>query len=132
MSENEFKLNYLHICDTAFLSKNDKVNIVGIFNKINTDGFPAVSPKFSIITNITGPMGNYREKVNIVSPSGEKIMKVDKEVKIEKGRTLNLFVDCFNILFPEDGEYKIEVFIDDEPLDVDDNIKLIVRKKQYG
>lgn len=69
------KLNFLHVCDQVLISEG-KASIINIFNEIKTSGFPAIHPKFAIITNVSGKPGNYTQKMELVSEGGNSVVSV--------------------------------------------------------
>jgi hypothetical protein len=109
---NNMKLNFLHICENAFVDKKERLSVINIFEGISSEGFPAVSSRFSIVTNISGELKKYEQKIEIISPKGKKIMEVRKGVET-KGIS-NFIANLTNIVFPEAGEYKIKIYINEE------------------
>jgi len=108
------RLNFLHTCDQAMLSNDGKVSIIGLFQNINTRSLPAAHPMFSVVTNIVGEPGKYKQTIAIVPPSNDSpIASVSGESTIKKSGGGNIFVANFiNTLFKEGGRYFIEVSIE--------------------
>ncbi len=124
----DVKLNFVHVCDQVLISEG-KASIISIFDEIRTTNFPAVHPKFSIISNISGKLGNYMQIIEILTPSGSKLAMVSGQSKIEKDGGKNNFIANFvNFIFPEEGKYKIVVKIGDDILNKDNDTYILVRK----
>ena len=111
---SKFKLDFLHICDQVIVDQDKKISIIGIFNKIKAFGFPAIHPKFSIFTKISGAIGAYKQRIEIISTENNTPMASvigDFEIKNSEG---SIFIGNFiNMLFPVEGKYKIKIYIDD-------------------
>ena len=122
------KLNFLHICETAFLTKDsNNLNIIGIFDSVNTQGFPAVHPRFVIVANIT-PEESGKHVVNVSIASGlKKIFEVNLPYDRPEKR-IQIIQNFVNFSFPEEGVYNVQVSIDGQILGSSD----LTIKKIYG
>lgn len=106
------KLNFLHVCENAFVAQDGKMSIIGIFNQIKASNFPAAYPKLSIVSSISGAIGDYLEVIEIVSPRAEVIARVENNIKIQKeGGAANLIAGFINLVFIIDGKYTIRIKI---------------------
>lgn len=114
------KLEFAHICDTAFATENTKnLNIIGIFEKINASNFPVVHPSFSLVAGTKGEPGIHRKKFKIINKDNGNIIveTQDSEFVITEGTDKGYFANKFmGVVFPEAGNYKIEIIIDDNPV----------------
>ena len=109
------KLNFLHVCENVLISQDKKISVIGIFNKLLTRGWPAIHPKFSVVTNVSAPPKEYTEVVEIISPEDKTIAKVGNKIVINKeGQSNNFVANFVNTIFPIEGKYKIKVSIDDK------------------
>ena len=123
------KLNFVHVCENAFLSNDGKLNIIGIFNKIITPEFPFVHPKFFIVTSISGAPAKYMENIEIISNDNDKILNIQKEISINKeGESANFIAQFIGVPFAEEGTYEIKVSINGDVVKKGDFI--ILRKKE--
>ncbi|MDD4804051.1 MAG: hypothetical protein PHN69_02660 [Candidatus Pacebacteria bacterium] len=120
---NEFKLNYLHICDIAFLSENKKANIIGIFKVIYSSTFPMAYPKFSVIISLdTNPIitkGNHKLQLKLIRMSDGKennqIVNVDFEVSTDQNE-INFIVDIVNSIFEKQDKYNLITYVDNKEI----------------
>jgi len=107
------KLNFLHICDTAFLSNNGNLNIIGIFEKILAAKLPATHPRLTIVANIGGLAGEHNFEIKIVSPKGKEIVKINGGFTLPKtGDNFGLINSVGNLKIEEKGVYRVEVSAD--------------------
>src|SRR5690349_13528559 len=112
----QYEVNFLHVCDSAFFSEDKKLNVIGVFGRVTTEGFPAANPRFSIVVNLTGDLSNVVRKLEMVSPSGGTVATIiapAKPLGIGDQKSTNWIVNLIGIIFPEPGSYKILVKIDD-------------------
>lgn len=111
-------LNFGHLCDMAFFSQEGKLNVIGVFKVIGVRQLPVVHPRLSIVLNLT-LSEPAKLKVQILKrETGETIAKLEAQLeqnkKDDKEREVNFVSDFNNVKFEEEGEYKVEVWIDDE------------------
>lgn len=106
------------ICDNAFSTEGSgKLNIIGIFENINSVGFPATHPTMSFVLVLSGePNKEFSYYFNIQDPSGEVI--VDKKDEAAKARfgingRVQLIYNVLNVKIPKEGKYTVNLFIDD-------------------
>lgn len=114
------KLLYALLCDSAFLSIDKKVNIIGVFETINAQKFPVTHPKFVIVGSISPTKRKFKMKLNISSGKEDAPVISDfqeREVNLpEDGRkqNFNFIVEVINANFAHPGGYKVEITIDKE------------------
>ncbi len=120
------KLNFLHVCENAFVSQDGKLSVVGIFNQIKAANFPAAHPKLSIVSSFAGDAGNYSEIIEIVSPTGEIIARAENnEIGIEKsGGSANFIANFIGLVFSLEGKYIIRAKVNGNVLNEDNFILL--------
>lgn len=121
----DVKLNFLHICENAFVSQDKKLSVINIFNQIRASNFPAAHPKFSIVTNISGIEGEYSEVVEIIAPNGEIVARAENnKMIIQKDGAANFIANFIGVVFPVDGKYKIVVKVNNILVDEENFILL--------
>lgn len=116
------KLNFLHICENAFTDEKGRLSVINIFDEIRSKGLPAIHSRFSIVSNISGELREYKQKIKIISPSNKEIVGVEGDIKTT-GKN-NFIVNFLNVVFPEIGKYQIQIFVNDEQLPNDFYIEL--------
>lgn len=111
------KLNFAHLCDNAFLSKEGKINIIGVFEEIYTSQIPDLNNKmfhsFFIVTNFTVLAGEYIQKIVIKRNDNKEEIFTSPEMKrgIEKDGEIG-FIGNFGVVFPIYGEYTVEIYLE--------------------
>lgn len=55
------KLNFLHLCDYAFISEAGKLNLIGLFKVINIQRFPGGVIKFHLVGSLRTPKDIFGE-----------------------------------------------------------------------
>lgn len=103
------KLNFLIVCESAFLADISKnLNLINVFDTISTNGFPASHPKFSVATSFETTSGSHKETL-IIKKGIIEIIKTENSFVGDKHRWIN---NLFNIKFPEEGRYEVNLYID--------------------
>lgn len=113
------KLLFAHICDSSFISEGSKnLNIVGIFENIGARSFPAVHPKFSVVTGIQGDAGTYGQILTITNQqTGQEISRVIGQSNILMPNGKAIFIGNFiMIAFPLAGKYSVNIFINNDKI----------------
>lgn len=109
---DNIKLNFVHLCDNAFLSNEGKINIIGNFNIIGikrTDD--SLAHSFFVVTNFTVTSGKYEQEISLIRDEDNEVIlnkKIQQEPfqKEDMGLILNL-----NVKFPSSGVYKVVIKI---------------------
>lgn len=120
------KLLFAHICDTAFISEGSKnINIIGIFENIGATNFPALHPRFSVITAIQGDAGNHSQVLVVVDKqTGQEISRIigQSNILVPDGKAI--FIGNFNMVaFPSKGKYLINILVDNAKIgDIEFNV----------
>ncbi|OGY22787.1 MAG: hypothetical protein A2126_01330 [Candidatus Woykebacteria bacterium GWB1_45_5] len=114
------KLLYALLCDSAFLSIDRKVNIIGVFETINAAKFPVTHPKFVIVGSVAPSKKNFKMSINIVDEENKVPVLGDiqeREVSLPKeggGQNFNFIVEVVNANFAKPGSYSVKISIDSE------------------
>jgi len=112
------QINFIHICNYAFLSQDGKLNVIGIFKQINARKFPYIHPKISVVTNIT-INEDIKLKIQILKKEAMEIVsKIEANLnapKEAKGKKVEVgFISDFNMVkFESVGDYLLEVWVND-------------------
>ncbi len=116
------KINFAHICESAFIIQNGTPGVIGIFSRIKSQALPAFRDNTTIIVNF-GPNDKKQHIVSVSgkSPSGIEIVKpVDQKVgpSLNENSNLGMILEIKNIEFNEVGRYLFEIFIDGNKLGI--------------
>jgi len=111
------ELNFAHICDNAFLSQEGKINIIGDFESIYTKPIPDTNKIFHslfMVTNFTVSPAEYTQKTIIRNKKDNKeILNNESKRIIDKPGRIG-FISNFGVIFPEYGNYIVEIYINNE------------------
>jgi hypothetical protein len=111
------ELNFCHACDMAFLSQTGKLNIIGIFEHINSDTYPFRYPRITLVMNITLETGKHPFKIRLVKTddSKEAIRQVEGELNCKKAGRSGIINEFLDVPVEKPGEYAFEIWVDNEP-----------------
>ncbi len=98
----------LVVCDNIYQEPGGKVALVGLFNSINAQKFPAKHPRMGIFASVTGVREGSTAKLEIVHAEDDSVI-VSASGSFPKGTDAVSVVDMHfvfnNIVFPEPGIY---------------------------
>ena len=108
------------LADYSNITKEGKLNILGIFNRIRAPGFPYVHRNMELVMTVeASPVEAGRERdiqVKLTGPDGEQIMAVAAKLNFmpgppgEKLRSVQM-LDLSNIVFRKNGDYAFHILI---------------------
>jgi hypothetical protein len=106
------KVDFLVICDHASVTREGKLNVVGIFKQIYVQRLPTRYLRFFAVAMVEGEMDKELEmKVQIVSPVKEMVMPAQKgKVRFGPSGRAHLMFGIVNLPLKVTGEYKLQVF----------------------
>ncbi len=110
------RLSYTLLCDDVRQEVGGKFSLMGLFESIYANVFPAIHPRFAIVNEWIGGKGDFTIKIKLLSPNKEEVLS-ESETKIslfsETQRHRDISVR-FNTTFPTPGTYWIETLLDGE------------------
>jgi hypothetical protein len=110
MARNSLGVDIFVFCDTALISKENKLSIIGIFDQIITDKLPFNFPKMSLVAVIGGqPQSPHTLQLTITDPAGKIVTKLDMQVTLGAGGSSNLISEITNFPLSLTGAYKISL-----------------------
>ncbi len=110
------KLSYTILCDDVRQELGGKYSLMGLFESIYANSFPAVHPRFAIVNEWGGGKGEFRLKIRLLATNRRDVLSESEAV-------LNLFNETqkhrdisvrFNTTFATPGTYWIQMLLDDE------------------
>ncbi len=109
-------LNFAHICETAFLSQQGKLNIIGMFEQINAVQFPVKQAKMTLVMNLNLKEGKYPFKIRMIhEEKNTEVAKIEGELNCKKEGKTGLINEFLDVGFTESGQYAIEIWVNNEP-----------------
>ncbi len=110
------RLSYTLLCDDVRQELGGKFSLMGLFESIYANAFPAVHPRFAIVNEWTGGKGDFTFKIRLLAPNKEEILseseaKISLYAETQRHRDISL---RFNTTFSAPGTYWIEMLLDNE------------------
>jgi hypothetical protein len=107
-------------CDAANVSREGKLNLLGIFNSIHAAEFPCTHPHLALVLRVEarlGEEGTYPLEIRLVDEDGQQLFHIDGQLSLqgaEPGRpmTAQTIMDINNLQLPRPGTYAFEVHLD--------------------
>ena len=122
MGSNKIKprLSYTLLCDDVRQEMGGKFSLMGLFESIYANVFPAIHPRFAIVNEWSGGKGDFMVKIRLLSPNKEEVLS-ESEARIslfnETQRHRDISVR-FNTTFSSPGTYWIETLLDEERISI--------------
>lgn len=107
-------------CDAANVSREGKLNLLGIFNSIHAAEFPCTHPHLALVLRVEarlGEEGTYPLEIKLVDEDGQQLFDIGGQLSLqgaEPGRpmTAQTIMDINNLQLPRPGTYAFEIFLD--------------------
>lgn len=123
------------LADAANVSQEGKLNITGIFNRIQAGSFPLTWPFMALVVRLEAhlsELGKHRINIQITDEDGGKLAMVEGELEIGAGNDPDdpphghLILPIQNAKFSGPGVYSFDILIDGR---YEDSARLLVRSK---
>lgn len=106
-------------CDAANVSREGKLNLLGIFNSIHAAEFPCTHPHLALVLRVEarlGEEGAYPLEIQLVDEDGQQLFDINGQLSLqgaEPGRpmTAQTIMDINNLQLPRPGTYAFEIFL---------------------
>lgn len=116
------KLDFAVVCDYAIVDQYGKLSVLGIFQHIWVQQFPAVHPRLHLVLRLKGKrteVGEHRVRIRLTDAEDNEILNGDGTVmlaeppagvtEVEAGAVL-----VFDVPFQHAGRYAFEIAVDGE------------------
>ncbi len=109
-------LVYSVLCDDVRRESNGKLMLIGLFERINAQTFPAQHGTFFVVNKWANGAGHFYERTQIVAPNDDVIAQgPTSEFSLENMDASHTVIGSYrNVFFPEPGRYAVEVIINDD------------------
>jgi hypothetical protein len=129
----DLKINYLITADQVISDESTgKISAIGIFDKINASGVPALHSKFSLIVNLLGSANKEYDAcdIEILDETTQKPIAAGKQEKIKftNSDKLNLIIDLSNVVFTYFGNYPVKITVGEKTLTTKDHYVSVEKK----
>lgn len=103
------------LCDDVRQERNGKFILIGLFDAIMVQTFPARYPRLYMVTRWCSGEGNYTQRSRIIKPDGNNVLVEGQNipVKLPTTETTATNVEIFlNVEFQAEGTHWVEVLLD--------------------
>lgn len=120
------------LADCANVTADGKLNIMGIFDRMNVTGIPAVHPQMHLVLRLEAHPAErqraHRVEIRLHDPDGTTVFEVKGEVVPEgppgRATATNQILTLNNLQLAKAGGYNFVIFVNDDlkteiPLDVE-------------
>ena len=115
-------INFVHLCDSEFFSQEGKLNIIGMFKTIGAAKFPTNHPKMAIVLDVKVSESTKLKIQILKKETGETIAKLegklDRKDNVKGEKEMCFISDFNNVKFESSGEYRVEIWIGDELMEI--------------
>lgn len=110
----------LCVCDDVWVDQNTrKQSVLGIYGSIAADSFPHSVPHLAVYTSLTECFGKIKLRVRLVDVDEELPPVFDGQQEMDSPdprATIQGAVRARNVVFPHPGEYRVQLYTNDELL----------------
>jgi hypothetical protein len=109
--------------DYANITREGKLNVMGIFNNINSLQFPARHSSMHLVAKLEAELGEIEQAqdfaVRLLDEDAQPIFDLSGQFQIPKGARgripeINLIFELKDIVFPKPGTYEFVLFIEND------------------
>jgi len=115
------KLLLFLAADYANITREGKLNVMGIFNDVYSYQFPARHSSMHLVAKLGAELGEYGQArdftVKLLDADGNPIFDLSGQFQIPKGEQgrkpeVNLILELKDIVFPTEGVYQFVLLVD--------------------
>lgn len=116
-------VHFAVIADAANVSREGKLNVLGMFNAIHSAAFPAMHPQMQLVVQFDAKKFDEGRKkpidVEVLEADGRKIFAFHTEMVVPKGEPgypirVNFIHTLTGVKFDKPGDYEINILVDRE------------------
>lgn len=116
------KVTIAVLADYANVSREGKLNIMGIFNRVTAPQFPTVHPLMHLVLRLSLHNSESGKRLGItirlVDADGNRLLEISGEGVMMTQEPGEFFADqvltLANLVFPTPGDYAFDVLVNDE------------------
>jgi hypothetical protein len=114
------RLSYTILCDDVRAELGGKYSLMGLFESIYANSFPALHHRFAIVNEWAGGKGTFSVKIRLLAPDRKQVLseseaKLDLFSETQRHRDISV---RFNTTFTVPGTYWVETVLDDERISI--------------
>lgn len=109
------------VADYANITREGKLNVMGIFNDIYSFNFPGRHSSMHLVCKLGAELGEYGQTrefaVKLLDDDGNQIMDVAGQFQVPKGERgrkpeVNIILELKDVVFPKPGSYQFVILVD--------------------
>ncbi|MFN2432898.1 MAG: hypothetical protein ABR599_08835 [Gemmatimonadota bacterium] len=108
------------LCDAANVSREGKLNILGIFSALRAIQFPHSHPSLTLVVGLEATYterGDHSIDIRLVDADGSELLKLDGRAHFQSDRAGHpIFTQAIltlnNLTFPRAGTYTVDILVD--------------------
>jgi Family of unknown function (DUF6941) len=108
------------VCDHAIIDQHGKLSVLGIFDRIWVERFPAIHPRLHLVLRLKGrrtEIGDHTVLIQLVDQSGQEILRGEGNVAIGEPPAGVLDIEAaavlaFDVPLEKPGVYTFEIAVD--------------------
>ena len=107
-------LNFTLLCDDVRQEMGGKISLMGIFENVYANSFPAVHPRLATVNEWADGLGEFEATLRILSPDRKTVLRETvTKLKLVNARFKHRDISIhLNLEFKEPGTYWIENYLD--------------------
>ena len=107
-------LNFTLLCDDVRQELGGKISLMGIFENVYANSFPAVHPRLATVNEWADGLGEFEATLRILSPDRKTVLRETvTKLKLVNARFKHRDISIhLNLEFKEPGTYWIENYLD--------------------
>ncbi|MEZ4417302.1 MAG: hypothetical protein R3E10_16220 [Gemmatimonadota bacterium] len=114
------------LADAATIDAAGKLNILGVFDRLEVQGFPIQHPRISLVLRFQGGLadvGAHDVRLTLRGPKAEEVFTINGQLNVGPGSPeiggivrLPHIINLDGLVFKSAGSYTFDVFMDGRPL----------------
>lgn len=111
------QVDYLHLCDLAFMDEAGKHCIIGMFDIVRAISFPCTHPTMTVAMRVLSQPGEaIKLKFELGRPNGNVIVTLPMDIVAGPDGGANINLNLQQVQFPEAGRYTLKIVQGQETL----------------
>ncbi|MSR22125.1 MAG: hypothetical protein EXR92_01060 [Gemmatimonadetes bacterium] len=116
------ELDFGLLADAATVDASGKLNVLGIFDRIQAREFPACHGRIALVLRFSasfGEAGSHQVEIRLRGPNGHEILRLDGRMDLgpgvhaaAEGIKVPHVLNLDGITFPEPGSYSFDIYSD--------------------
>ncbi len=110
------------LADAATIDSSGKLNILGVFDRIDAQSFPARHGRISLVIRFSGDLqdsGTHKLRISLRAPSGEEVLGMEGDLHLGPGPVggglrIPHIINFDGVVFPAAGRYAFDIVVDGE------------------